>query len=893
VSQSRSQTVSIVLDRGDPAAAAAPVQWAIGELRQALDEQGVATGHGDAAGEPVAVVAIAGSRSPVARQAAAQTGVALPDAPESCALLPATIDGRRAVVATGSDARGIVYAALELADRVRYAEDAAGAVRALQEVAPVVERPANAIRSVMRLFASDVEDLGWYHDRAFWGNYLTMLARQRFNRFQLALGIGFDFAVQMLDTYFYFPYPFLLDVPGYDVRATGVSAAERERNLDQLRFIARETKRRGLHFQLGLWAHVYVFEDSPNVNHRIEGLRPKTHAPYCREALRTLLQAVPEIDGVTLRVHGESGIPEGSYDFWRTLMAGIAESGRTVELDLHAKGIDQPMIDLALATGQPTVVSPKFWAEHLGLPYHQADIRAMERPGPATGQHAHLMALSAGTRRFTRYGYADLLPEDRRYGILWRVWPGTHRLLLWGDPVSGRLYSRAFGFCGTDGAELFEPLSFSGRRGSGLPNGRNPYADASLWTDGPGDAWRKYRYSYRLWGRLLYNPDADGEAWRRPLRRAFGPAAADMEAALGVASRILPLVTTAHGASAGNNSYWPEIYTDMPIVSGPDGETRPHPYRDTPSPKRFGTVTAMDPEVFSGVEEYVDEELSGRRSGRYPPPEVARWLEQLAGEAVRHLNVAAARVPARDDPEFRRWAIDVRVEAALGRFFAAKLRAATGYALYLRTGDVDALAEGLDCYRAARAAWVAAIDLTRGAYKEDLTFGPAPHLRGHWADRLAALDHNVTDMAAALEQARAAGGQRRGSGPALADLLERRYPAGTLEHTAPTTFTPGAPLAVEVGLPPGAGGASRVLLHYRHVNQAERYQVAEMAPAGGAAGRYRAEIPAEYTRSPFPLQYFFQVEEGDRAWRWPGLGGDPIGDPIGEPYFVVRARAGG
>ena len=214
-----------------------------------------------------------------------------------------------------------------------------------------------------------------------------MLAAQRFNRFHLALGIGYDFARGMRDSYFYFPYPFLLHVPGYDVRAGGVSDQERERNLDALRFVAAETRRRGLHFQLGLWASVYEFQESPAVNHPISGLTPETHAPYCRDALRTLLQAIPEIDGVTLRVHGESGIPEGSYDFWETVLAGIAGCGRRVQLDLHSKGIDGRMIDLALATGQPVEVSPKFWAEHLGLPYHQAEIRALEQPGPPSDTH--------------------------------------------------------------------------------------------------------------------------------------------------------------------------------------------------------------------------------------------------------------------------------------------------------------------------------------------------------------------------------------------------------------------------------------------------------------------------------------------------------------------------
>jgi len=49
----------------------------------------------------------------------------------------------------------------------------------------------------------------------------------------------------------------------------------------------------------------------------IEGLTAETHAPYCREALRAVLTACPNIHGVTFRIHGESGVPEGNYDLWK------------------------------------------------------------------------------------------------------------------------------------------------------------------------------------------------------------------------------------------------------------------------------------------------------------------------------------------------------------------------------------------------------------------------------------------------------------------------------------------------------------------------------------------------------------------------------------------------
>ena len=284
-------------------------------------------------------------------------------------------------------------------------------------------------------------------------------------------------------------------------------------------------------------------------------------------------------------MHGESGVPEGNYDFWKTVFEGVNKSGRKVEIDMHNKGMDQRMIDIALGTGLPVRISPKYWAEHMGMPYHQADIRAQEYPR-ADGQG--LMAISAGSRNFTRYGYSDLLREDRRYSVLHRIWPGTQRLLIWGDPVMAAAYSRAFSFCGSSGVEIFEPLSFKGRRGSGLPGDRAGYADLAL---APRHDWEKYEYSYRVWGRLLYNPDTDPDGWRRDLKNPVA------ENALASASRILPVITTAYGPSAANNTYWPEIYTNQPMVD----PRKKNPYTDTPAPKSFQAASPFDPQLFSRI----------------------------------------------------------------------------------------------------------------------------------------------------------------------------------------------------------------------------------------------------------------------------------------------------
>ncbi len=91
-----------------------------------------------------------------------------------------------------------------------------------------------------------------------------MLAASRFNRFNFTFGFGYDFPRGVTGDYFHFPYPYLVEVPGYDVRVVRLgneageqnlapfTAEEREKNLQMLRFIAAETGARGLQFQLGI-----------------------------------------------------------------------------------------------------------------------------------------------------------------------------------------------------------------------------------------------------------------------------------------------------------------------------------------------------------------------------------------------------------------------------------------------------------------------------------------------------------------------------------------------------------------------------------------------------------------------------------------------------------------
>jgi len=842
-----------------PADAPAPVQWAAGELRQALARRGIAeVGGGDAA-FTVRLATIAELRA---------AGVEPDETAEAIALAPVG----EGLLAWGFDTRGQVYALTELADRVRYWD---GEGPLFGPGLPLVEKPSARIRSIARLFCSDIEDKSWFHDRQFWHGYLSMLAANRFNRFALTLGMGYNYPYHnnyVSDVYFYFPYPFLLDLPGYGIDVAELSAEEREQNLETLKFIARETARRGLDFQLALWTQRYDFDDSPNANYTVRGVTDDNLAPYCRDAITALLKAVPEITGLTFRVHVEGGIPEGDYGFWETAFSGVAAAGRPVEIDMHGKGLDMKTIGLARASGMPVTASPKYMGEHMGLPYHQSAIR--EREYPPERARSEREQLSEGSRKFLRYSYGDLLQQPRDWKVLYRIWPGTQRVLLWGDPAFAAGYGRSSIFCGSEGVEWCEPGSFAGRMGTGVPGQRFGYKKQGLSTFFD---WQKFAYLYRVWGRLLYNPDADRDSWMRYLRAETGDAAEAAEEALSLASRVLPLVSLAHAPSASNNHYWPEIYSNIPV-----GTVGTRNYgSDMDAGMRFGTAPSFDSQMFATPAEYAAALHAGRTERRYTPLDVADWLQELADGCEAAL-LALKSAESYDTPAVQRIAIDCGILAGMARFFAEKYRASTWTELFLLSKATVALATAERHLKRAVSAWEEVSAIAREVYPDDLTYGPQTYLRGSWQSRLEDIRIELVDLQSMRHEAPYRTREPDGATARAIEALAQRQPvaAGPGLVTAPASFSAGDPLTVHARLPAG----TEAVLHYRHVNQAERWQQAAMQRDGEG---FAATIGGDYTNSPFHLQFYVTAAEGGRVTIAPGLADDLANEP-----YLTSLRSG-
>ena len=229
-------------------------------------------------------------------------------------------------------------------------------------------------------------------------------------------------------------------------------------------------------------------------------------------------------------------------------------------------------------------------------------------------------------------------------------------------------------------------------------------------------------------------------------------------------------------------------------------------------------------------------------------------------------------------------ATDVSIQIGLGKFFAAKFRAAVLYAIFQQNGASTALEQAIAVYRRARIAWADLAQTARDVYSTDITYGPEKHLRGTWWDRLTAIDQDIAAMerqtgSASVEP------ERQIAREAVDESLGRPVrPTVRWHHAPPAGFRPGAALPLELQVESTAASVYQVSarLHYRRVNQAEEYQAAEMNERGGS---YHAEIPAAYTQSLYALQYFFELHNGpNQVWLLPGF--DP--HVPAQPYFLAN-----
>jgi hypothetical protein len=264
--------------------------------------------------------------------------------------------------------------------------------------------------------------------------------------------------------------------------------------------------------------------------------------------------------------------------------------------------------------------------------------------------------------------------------------------------------------------------------------------------------------------------------------------------------------------------------------------------------------------------------LAGKPSHRCTPLDVADWLEGMAEGCERALTEARS---ARDwgRAEVQRIMTDVTILAGMARHFAEKFRAACWAELFVATKASALIEPMIDHARRAVLAWEGIAAVSRDVYHDDITYGPQSWLRGSWHERLPEMRAELLD----LEAIRGLGGTESvatdaKTEAAIAALRARRPVQAEPIDIGGGRFAAGETVAVSIV----AEADAAPVLHYRHINQAERWRSVVMERRGD---RFGAEIPADYTASDFHLQYFVSFSRDGESVLVPGLADDLANEP--------------
>ncbi len=805
-----------------------PAAYGVEQLIQAVSRRARGVARLDsldrADGSHVVVAGLATCR-PVA-ELVARCGLKVPPRPESLAIGLLRPQGRRLVVLCGRDSVGLMYAALDTADRIGWAtddEDLFAHVRETAESPFLTDRAVSTYTMHRRLFEQRL------YDENYWKRYFDLLARSRINSYVIIFGYengGFLAP----------PYPYFFDVDGFpEVKLYGMTARQQAKNTAALRRVIELAHQRGIRVTLGIWDHIYrggvqsggipgasklAGKKAP---HLVSGLTAKNLAPYTKAALKKLLNTFPNLDGIQFRMHWESGLTrKETPGFWHEVFGALRQLQPKIRFDLRAKGLPDEVIDDAVAQGLPFRVATKYWMEQLGLPFHPTHVNPQNQ-------------------RDRRHGYADLLRYPKRYEIHWRLWSGgTARFLLWGDPEYVRRFAQSARVYDGRSFEVNEMLA---TKMLGSPHDEEPFSLLTPRYRYYTYEFERYWHYYQVWGRVSYDPDVPSEIWQREFVRRFGPKAGPrVMNALHTASRVLPRIV----AAAYNYRYFPTTRGWAEMMR----------FGDLP---QYAQGTGTDVEQFQSYRDAARQLLAGQFTALRSPFQTSRWFAQTAQRIladVRAAQAAATGLKGNAAREFYVTLTDLRILAHLARYHAARMKAAVWYNVYVETKDRFAHQRCVQLESQAVEAWRKIVESAGDVYPETLQFGV--HRVGfsrHWKEELQKLE-------AGLERLKELPSQDTLDPATRQRLLQHQQrvsvePSLVVEVERVRSARPGQDLVVSA-LVKSPLEIQSVRLRYRHLTQFEDYETVEMA-FDRASGRYVGVIPGSFIVPEWDLMYFVEV----------------------------------
>ncbi len=772
--------------------------------------------------------------------------IQVPEAPEALVIQRSEYKGKPALILCGFDETGLMYAILDAAKRIDWAEsdeDLFLHIEAIQESPYLVERAISMYTMQRAHFER------FLHDDTHMERYFDLLAASRINSFVLIF--GYENGGFMAPA-----YPYFYDVEGFpDVELVGTSNAQQMKNTRAFSKLIEIAHQRGIRVTPAFWDYIYRGEvqgggipgaselAGTRTPHLVSGVTTENLVAYNKAAFNKFLEVFPDVDAIQFRVHWESGLTrEETPAFWHDMLTNIKNTRPEITLDLRAKGLPDLVIEDAIEMGLNIRITTKYWMEQMGLPFHPTHINKQNQQD-------------------RRHGYADLLKYPKRYQMHWRMWSGgTARMLLWSDPEYVRRFASAARIYGGNSFEVNEMLATKMLSADhdaepfDLLNPKHRYYDYEF---------ERYWAYYMVWGRVSYNPETPAVIWEREYGQRYGSTAgkALMEG-IQLASRVLPRIVAA--------SY---PYSHFPTTRGWAEMQRQY---DLPV---YAKAEGSDIEQFMNMRDFAEMLLEGSYTPKRTPLQTSLWFSSISEQILEKVDQAENADDRLTGNDFSSSLTDLRILAHLADYHAHRLLAGVHYNLYEKAEDLFSLDQAIAEEEKARNAWARIVESAGDVYNKQLIFGVKEvGFPRHWDEQLNELDEGLMELKEMRSQSKLSPAKEKRDYLADHQKAENMPPAVSLEKVIQAT--PGKNLCIHARVSDPSGVKS-VHLRFRHMTQFDDYQSIEMK-LDRATGIYKADIPGEFIIPKWDLIYFIEAIDG--------LGnGCMIPDlELEMPYVVVR-----
>jgi hypothetical protein len=600
--------------------------------------------------------------------------------PEAFSITP---EGKTITVA-GGDARGVIYGALALAEKLRSATRP-------EDIKPFTERPALAFRGIKFNLPWDTyrpssaldQHRDTVRDLKFWEAFLDMMVENRFN------------AVSLWNLH---PFTYMVQPKSFP-KASPWSEPEFREWQHLYREIFRMAKERGLDTYIVFWSIFVSREFSQHYGAAKENFYPHYYVPgdtsdvvrrYIRESVTQVLQEYPDLDGIGVS-HGEgmANMTPLQRQQWvdDVLIAGMLDAKRPVKL-IHR-------VPFSSGTSSEPGVSRSV---------EEITREAMEKLGDRfdgpiwvemkfNWSHAHstpkLVKVHGG-----ELGDTYFVPRPSNYKITWQARNEDFFALRWGVPDFIRQHIALNGVQDYVGGYFVGSETYI------------PALDYFTAVKEPVDwkwAFQRQWLFYKLWGRLLYDPETPDAVFQAEFNRRYGAKGDNLLNAYSLASS-----TQLRLASLYDSRWDFTLYSEGFLALQGD-------YTRYISVDQLIQQPTMDP-AYVSVADYVETLAKGGSfgAGRITPPVLIDMLERDNREALRLVS----DIDTTGNTSLRQEVADVQIWANLGLHLAEKLRGAVALQTSRTSGREQDQRAAVEHLRKALACWDEVVRIARPLYRD-------------------------------------------------------------------------------------------------------------------------------------------------------------------------------